>query len=533
MNDKFEKPLTQVMIIGIDGGEPELLERWIASGDLPNIARLKSNSLSGRTRNPYALEAGAVWPAFHTGLNPGNQPQYDGQRFFDTANYSFRWFEADKVKPNLWQHLSSQGKRCLVIDAPYVRLDPALNGSMILDWGVHVAADGMNIEFQTHPPGLKDELLSVIGPDPTHGKRCDSRKLESLADYETMLSEYLLRIEKKADMTAYMLAKGGWDFAETVFTDLHCLGHHFWHIRDESHPQHNARMLKALGDPLLRAFRALDTAIGKILDVLDSRTTVLFYLSHGMGPQYTGTGLLDKLLSIIERGKPAGWADRPMKARVRQAWRKVPGGIRARLRGLRKPVAGMLDTTEIDLDRSTRQFFEVHANNATGGVRLNLKGREVNGKVDPQDAPELLKKLKRSILDVKNADTGEPIASDCIITSDVYTGQYESYLPDMLVVWNRSAPIRRVESPEVGTVRQDYGNFRTGDHTPAGAFMASGQQIGQGQLDGPVDVVDFFSTMTAILGVDSAETDGQPISAMVNEDVRTAAAEPRPAEAAH
>ena len=518
------------MVIGIDGAEPELLNRWIASGDLPNLARLQSNSLTGQTRNPYALEAGAVWPAFHTGLNPGNQPQYDGQRFFDVEDYSFRWFEADKVEPNLWQHLSAQGKRCLVIDAPYVRLDPTMNGAMVLDWGVHVAADGMNIEFQTHPSALKDELLSIVGPDPTQGIRCDSRKLESLADYEAMLSEYLLRIEKKAEMTAYLLNKGDWDFAETVFTDLHCLGHHFWHIHDRDHPLHDPRLLSALGDPLLEACRSLDSAVGKILDVLDDRTNVLLYVSHGMGPQYTGTGLLDKLLSIIERGKPAGWADRPMKARVRHLWRKVPGGIRAGLRGLRKPIAGILDTTEIDLDRSSRRFFEVHANNATGGIRLNLRGRETNGIVDPGEAPKLLKMIKTAILDIRNAESGEPIATDCIITSDLYRGRYDSYLPDMLVVWNRAAPIRRVESPAIGSVRQDYGDFRTGDHTPTGVFMASGQHIDQGFLDDPVNVVDFHSTLAAMLGVDPAETDGQPIAGLTNPDLRKSDADPLRAE---
>ncbi len=515
MTTEDHVPLTQLLVIGVDGAEPRLLRRWIASGDLPNLAKLQESSLVGGTQNPFALEAGSVWPAFHTGLTPGTQPQFDGLRFFDSDTYTVKWFEGAQVMPNIWQHLSCQQKRCLIINAPYVRLDPTLNGAMVLDWASHVAADGRKMTFQTHPPELKEELLSVIGPDPTGGTTCDRRKLESLADYRKFLADYLFCIEKKAEMTTYLLKKGPWDFVETVFSDLHCIGHHLWHVRDKGHPLHREKLLREIGDPMFAAFCALDKAVGKILDAVDHRTTVLLYVSHGMGPQYTGTGLLDRLLSIIESGKPAGRHERPVKARIRNVWRKVPGEIRAPLRGLRKPFAGSLDTTQPKSDRPSRRFFEVHANNATGGVRLNLKGREANGIVELHDARDVLEDIREGILAVRNSDTGEPIASECIITDDYYSGPFESYLPDMLVIWNRAAPIRVVESPRVGIVHQDYGDFRTGDHTPSGMFMASGPCIEPAQLEADVDAVDFFSSLTAVVGGTQTTTDGKPIPGLV------------------
>lgn len=510
------KPLTKVLVIGVDGAEPKLLQQWTASGDLPNLARLQERSLYGSTRNPVALEAGSVWPVFHTGLLPGNQPQFDGQRFFDYQSYSYKWFDAEAVMPNIWQHLSAQGKRCLVIDAPYVRLDPELNGSMVLDWAAHVPANGRRMQFQTHPPELKEELLSLVGPDPAGGVSCDHRRLESRADYRKFLEDYLLRIEKKAQMTNHLLGKGGWDYAETVFTDLHCLGHQLWHIRDDNHPLHKAKLRKAFGDPIFKAFCALDKAVGQILDTVDDRTTVLLYVSHGMGPQYTGTGLLDRMLSILESGRPATLSQRPIKARIRGVWRKIPGEIRAALRGLRKPFDGILDTSRITLDRSTRRFFEVHANNATGGIRLNLKGREANGIVDLKDARRTLEEIREAILEVRNSETGEPIAEDCTITEDIYGGHFERFLPDMLVTWNRKAPIRIVESPRIGRAQQDYGDFRTGDHTLSGMFMAAGPEISSARLDRDVDAVDFFSSLVAISGCVQTKTDGKKIAELLD-----------------
>ena len=190
MMSEVQAPLTKMLVIGVDGAEPGLFEDWMASGDMPNLARLKERSLKGRTSNPYALEAGSVWPTFHTGLVPGHQPQHDAQRYFDRDTYTYNWLELDAVEPSIWQHLSAQGKRCLVINAPFVRLDPTLNGAMILDWASHVAANGQEMEFQTHPPELKDEILALVGTDPTHGIPCDRRQLESVEDNRTFVNEY-------------------------------------------------------------------------------------------------------------------------------------------------------------------------------------------------------------------------------------------------------------------------------------------------------------------------------------------------------
>ncbi|MDH3707229.1 MAG: alkaline phosphatase family protein, partial [Acidimicrobiia bacterium] len=380
----------------------------MASGDLPNVAKLGERSLRGRVCNPHALEAGAVWPTFHTGLLPGHQPQYDGQRYFDSQTYSDKWFDGQSVEPALWQHLSALGKRCLVIDAPYVRLDPSLDGVMILDWASHVAADGKTAALQTHPAALKDDLIARLGPDPAGGVDCDQRKIESIADHQRFLDDYLERIERKGELTVSMLEEGGWNYAETVFTGLHCVGHRLWHIRDESHPRHDAATHQAIGDPIRDSYQAFDSALGRILEVVDDRTTVLVYVSHGMGPQYTGTGLLDKMLSVIEQGKRVRSTSRPLKARVRDLWFRVPGGVRSAVRPLRKPFSGALDINVADEvpDRRTRRFFEVHANNATGGVRLNLKGREGQGLVEPAEARSILEDLRTAILDVCNAETG-------------------------------------------------------------------------------------------------------------------------------
>lgn len=125
-----------------------------------NLARFWQAGAWGTVEDP-ALEAGTAWPVFHTGLLPGHQPQYDARRLFDARDYSIRWYGAEETAPTLWRKLSDQGLRCLLIDPPYVPLDPQINGSMILDWGGHMPANGPVPDSPRvgHLPGFKTHIM--------------------------------------------------------------------------------------------------------------------------------------------------------------------------------------------------------------------------------------------------------------------------------------------------------------------------------------------------------------------------------------
>lgn len=502
----------RLLIIGVDAGAPQLFERWSASGDLPTVARLWREGAWGRVENPYALEAGAAWPVFHSGLMPGNQPQYDARRLFDPRDYSTRWYAAEETPPPFWRRLSDRGVRCLLVDPPYVHLDPALNGRMVVDWGGHVPADGRCFRLQTHPQSLAAEVLASVGPDPAQGRSCDRWAPESVADYRAFAARHFERIALKGKLGRHLLDRGDWDFALISFGDLHCLGHHLWHVNDPRHPAYSPRLERALGEPLREGYRRFDRALGELLDGRGD-TRVLLLASHGMGPHYSGTGLLDRVLLALDRGRPAPRA-RSLRSSLRAAWHHVPAELRARLRTLRRPLSGMLHAPRFLDGPADRRFFEVYANNATGGVRLNLVGREAQGKVKPEEAGALLAGLRDELLRIVNAETGEPLVDEILITREHYGGPYLSSLPDLLAVWNRRAPIRRVHSPAIGTLLQEAVEGRTGDHTPDGLFIAAGPAIGAGRIDG-VRMADFAPTIAAWFGEELSPTDGRCISGLL------------------
>ncbi len=507
----------KILVIGADSADPDLIERWGADGELPNLMALKRASARGRITNPTGLEAGSAWPSFHTGLNPGHQPQFDGMRRFKTDDYKFGHFSAEAAACGFWEELSRSGRRSFVLDPPYAPLDANINGVCIVDWSAHVPARGSGrLVLATSPSEIKEEVLNLVGPEPIRGLPCDDNVCDTIEDYRRFRDDHLVRIEKKAILAKHFLAKESWDYFEVVFCDLHCMGHHLWHLNDPDHPNYRVDFEAALGKPLFEGYRALDRAVGEILAQVGSDTIVLFYASHGMGPQYTGTGLLDRILYRLEHGIPASAGKRTWRAQARMLWQYVPLDIRAKLKPLRRSLSGVTRHPQFLPDRHLRKFFEVHANNGAGGVRINLKGRESQGVVSPEDYESVLEQLSSDLLSVNNAETGQPLASHVLKTHEIYAGDYLDELPDLIVFWNRSKPIRWVHSDKVGILFQEFADGRTGDHTGDGLFFAKGPGIPTGEFNRPVASVDFVPTFRQILGLPAQVSDGVTISLMVN-----------------
>src|SRR6476659_10668692 len=80
-------PFSQKMVIlGFDGMDPHLLEKWMAEGKLPNIAALAKRGGFYPLQTTHSPESPTAWASFATGVNAGKHNIYD---FLvrDTASY--------------------------------------------------------------------------------------------------------------------------------------------------------------------------------------------------------------------------------------------------------------------------------------------------------------------------------------------------------------------------------------------------------------------------------------------------------------
>ena len=507
----------RLFVIGLDAADKDLIEYWASTGDLPNFRWLLESAIHGDIENPRGLEAGSCWPAFYFGLSPSKTSQFDGARHFDSERYDHVSYRPDRTpRDAIWATLSDAGKRCGVIDAPYSFPVDGINGIKVVDRGAHVPSGGGDyMEFRTHPKELAAEIEQLFGKDPAGGHSSDNFSVDTPEEVARFRDIYVRRIENKTDMALHYWRAQHFDFFMPVFTEAHCVGHRCWHIHDASHPDHDAAVAAAAGDPVKDIYVALDQAVGRLVDAVRDEARVVVYLSHGMGPGYSGTRLLDRILARLD-SQSTETQSGPMMGIVRGIWRNLPDAVRRPL----KPLRDRVSHDGFQPNRESRRFFEVFANDRTGGIRINLAGREAHGIVQPgAEFDAVCDQLIADLSQVVNAETGEPIASEILRSRDFYSGAFVDFLPDILVTWNRSHAINAAASPKIGQVdKTGLMLTRSGDHLPVGRFFGVAPDWNGGRLNTQVNVHDFAPTFAQLLGVALSETDGTAIDALLPQE---------------
>jgi predicted AlkP superfamily phosphohydrolase/phosphomutase len=492
-----------LVFIGLDSAEPDLLRRWMTSGDLPILASLTRDAFWGNTTTVPGMGNGVLWPTLFTGTNPGRHGRvyirqlvpgsYRVARFNDDTDY--------RTRP-LWEQASAAGRRCAIVDVVKAPLSPGIHGLQVCDWLSH----DRTLPARSTPASLIDDVVRTFGDDPV-GESSELFGLDE--DGQKRLSDGLLdRIRAKTRYLKTVLADGPWDLVMACYHEPHDAGHMSWHVHDPAYPMHDPRLHNVLGDPIRDVYAAIDRSIGELLADVPDDATVVVFSGPGMGPLYTANHLLEDILKRLDpRGRPP--APRPLDV-IRPLYRRLfPQTVRQRLWRVAGPAAAALTEEEW----RGRTFFALPNNDENGLIRVNLFGREPNGLVQPgADYRACLETLAQDLTAIVNDATGEPVVERVTFAADHYHGPSMGNLPDLMVTWRRSAPVEAVRSDRIGVIRGRYAGPRTGDHTDRGFFFIRDPAIRSGEAEAPIAVLDLAATIADRLGLDVADLDGRPFS---------------------
>lgn len=493
---------TQLMLVGIDAADGDLIAQWAGQGYLPNFRRLLDEAASIPTQNPLGLYVGAVWPSFYTGLSPANHARYCFRQLVP-GTYDTRLVQpTDVFGTPFWQTLSDAGQRVAVIDVPKSAAARKLNGIHIVDWGTH---DPNYDVAQVYPAELAQDIAKDFGSDAVGN--CNAQR-KTTAEFRSFTDALIARIHKKTELSLRYLNQGGWDLFLTCFSESHCVGHQCWHLHDPDNIKHQQDLAGAVGDPMLQVYVAIDAGLGRLLDAVGPNVPTLVLASHGFQSHYDASFMLDKMLARLEHGVPLA-ANKGRALMLRRAWRQLPHGLKRPVNKLANSLSVGLGTSLAVKTLAQRRAYAVPNNDAWGGIRVNLAGREPEGRVQRADLDDFCEALTRDLLSFTNVDTGEPVVLQVIRTGDHYQGEHLDYLPDMLVEWERSYPISRVTSAKTGLVEGTYMKCRTGDHRPAGLLLAYGPGVPAGRQSDAVSVMDFAPSIAQYLNVELPRTDGR------------------------
>lgn len=522
---------TRLLVLGMDGAEPALLRKWMADGTLPNLAALSGRGFSAAIRGLPGFFIGSTWPSLYTGTTPARHG-FHYQLQIRPGTYDFHRPEDSGLVDAVpfWRTLDDAGRRVAVLDVPLSPPDSSLSGMQVLEWGGHDAVYG----FQARPARSAEEIRSRFGLHPA-GTNCDGVR-RTAADYAAFVDALVRGVNVKAEMTRHFLRQGSWDLFMQVFSESHCIGHQCWHLHDSSHPAHDASVAGAVGDPLRRVYSAIDAAIGQILEEAGDCTAFVFS-SHGMGHWYGADFLLPEILhrlGVCEpsmRGEHGARHPSLARATAKWVWHGLPAPVRARLRGVRTRYAGKPSGRArgpaIAADVSRSRCFHLRNGLGTGGIRLNLAGREPDGILTPgRETEAFVRELTADLLAVTDERTGQPLIRDVIPVSEHYQGPHLGDLPDLVVEYSDAVPTGstrvgggegasvRVSSPKIGAVEGSNGYGRTGEHRSQGLMMAAGPGIAVGDLAAEVSILDLAPTWTRLLGVEMETAEGRPIDVL-------------------
>lgn len=496
---------SRVLCIAIDSAERDLVMRWIAEGELPNLAALRARGIQGADNVLPGFGSGANWPSFATSLGPARHGRYFMQQLKPGSYEFYKASESTLRSPPFWRAIAEAGHTACVINVPHSPMARHPNAVELLDWAVHRA---VTADPRSNPPEFGREVLETYGGDPLQGRT--GPESDDAEDFESFVAGLEQRARLKGRQAADLIRSRPFDLMLTTFDESHRGGHHCWRIHDATHPRHDAAIRARCGDPILRLYRAIDAAVGEVVAAAGPQTRVLVVSITGMAANYTGNWAVGEVLQRYysnekksSGGGAAGFA--------RSVWRLLPDrwrmGIRRKVGSVKLENRGVFQA-----ERARYPAFAMPHNDISGAVRINLRGREPEGKVNPEDFDRVCAEIAQVFMELRNSDSGKPVVEQVVRLRDVTTGPYADEMADLLVVWNKQEPLLHLRSERLGEFTGRYGGLRSGDHTAHGFFFAAGPGIGSGVYDRPFTVMDFGPTLAAWLGVELPDVEGRPLA---------------------
>jgi len=179
------------------------------------------------------------------------------------------------------------------------------------------------------------------------------------------------------------------------FSSVDQSSHMLWAADDPAHPAHDP----TLKGKLRELYAAMDEALGRVVEAVDDRTTLILMSDHGFAPFYWGVNL--------------------------NSWLVEKGYIR-----LRNPARQEQYPLFQNVDWSRSTAYALGLN----GLYVNLRGREKDGIVQPGAEYEaLLDRLAADLLAMRDDRTGRSPVSLVVRTRRDMTGPYAQEGPDLIV----------------------------------------------------------------------------------------------------
>jgi len=444
------------LVIGWDAADASLVDEMLAAGELPVLQSLQERGTRGPIEALPGLGDDAHWATFATGLLPGEHGRFHHRQTGDEPYIEAPYRRTRMTDVPFWSTMAANGPVASLDVPKSPRGEMAAGSREVIDWLCHG-------EEQPQPSSQPPRLAEALTRDhPVHRPMTCYRTYTDPQDIEAIARQYQEQVMVRTATILNWWDDQDWDLFLAVYSESHCMGHHAWNVHDPAHFSHIS--LPSGIDPVKETYRALDRELGKLVDAAGSGTAVVVFSLIGMGANNEGTYLLDEVLLRLEPPGAAKQAQVRLASRLRSLTpvflrRLVPRKMKSMMR--------------IATTRAGLRVYAVQHDATSGAIRVNLKGREPQGLVEPGDYDAVLDELERELRQLVDPDNGRTIVSDVVRVREQYPGPQQDIFADLLVVWEQSQYINGATSPRIGTVKVRRPLPRPGNHRPGGWYVSN------------------------------------------------------------
>ena len=339
------------------------------------------------------------------------------------------------------------------------------------------------------PASLATDLYERLGPYRTLGWAEATWPLnEDRIDEKTFMDDLYRAFDDRAQVILQRIDAKQWDLIVGVIESTDRVQHMMWRLIDPSHPMYDRALAAKFGDSIERVYRKCDEFVGEVVSRIDPATPVLIVSDHGFHSFRQSVNLNTWLVS---EGFMAIQGQQPGEKKLQDLF----GG----------------GTFWENVDWSRTKAYAM----GLGQIYVNLKGRERQGIVSPEESKNVQDALVGRLLTMTDPKTGARMVDAVYERDDVYKGEFlknASELQVGLADGYRVSWQSTLGGSPPGLV---YPNMKkwSGDHGSYDYKQTSGTLISSRPIGGgPVDIMDIAPTVLRYFGVPiPPDIDGKPV----------------------
>jgi len=483
----------RVLAVGLDGFELSIAKEMVSAGKLPYFKKLFSSSAFFQLDHGTARNTGLAWEHFSTGQHPDDYKRWSPMGF-NPKTYGIIQ-NATSQRP----FTSKLSSKVVAFDVPYHQIADSDNLLGMIGWGAH----DPGVASHSNPAGLKEEIEQKFGKYPAQ-EYIYGFVWPSASRTRDMADQLAAAMQKRSEIADWLLTERlpDWELAIVVTSEMHSGIEALWHGWDASHPLHHHPSAQPAREGLERIYTESDRMLSRLESKL-ADTTIVVFAMHGMGSNdadVPSMALLPEFLYRLEYNKPhlhshASWlktegceldpnADWSVVVNARlgtdppEKWFGLARQLQKRSDRKQAILESTLREGDLALDwipsaRYASFWPEMRAfafpSFYDGQIRLNLIGRESQGRVELANYSTTLDELEKQLSELRNYRTGEPAVASFSRPVQDDPQNADATQCDLKINWGESAI--GWTHPTTGTIGP-IPHRRPGGHTGEFGFAA-------------------------------------------------------------